>query len=329
MFKRCRQLWDFTSKIRQNYEPVQAAKVLDFGTAIHAGLEAYYDPQSWKADLATKKAIALGTFLETSRQQKMRVLNRMGSEDLAYELEVDFEERQSLGVSMLDYYITWATANDDFEPIMTEIEFEVPLADGLLYQGRIDLVIRNSQGEYGLVDHKTTSQFGSTEWLDIDDQVSSYLWAIRKEMGIDAKFIIYNELRKAVPERPRLLKNGRLSVDKSANTTYEMFMASVRELGHSEAWYTDYLEFLRTSPKQFIRRTLVRKSPEALDIVRKNVEAEASDMINNPAIYPTPGLFNCQGCSFLQPCMLKQNGQIEDMQFLLDNTYVKRDNGNS
>ena len=43
-FRRCRELWNFTSKIRENWEYVPGVEALDFGTAIHAALEVYYDP---------------------------------------------------------------------------------------------------------------------------------------------------------------------------------------------------------------------------------------------------------------------------------------------
>jgi len=325
-FKRCRQLWDFTSKIRQNYEPEIVAKPLNFGTAIHAALEAFYDPQAFKnMGYESRVGIGLGSFLKTIKEQKATHLRIRGAEDLAFEIEDDYEQQSALGIGMLQNYFSWARTNDNFIPVYVEIEFEVPI-EGLdaTYQGRIDLIVQDEFGYYWIVDHKTTSQFGDVEYLALDEQCGSYVWAIKKAIGIDIKGIIYNEIRKAVPEGPKVLKKGTLSVDKGANTTYELFLQACKNLDQPTEMYADYLDYLKNNGKQFIRRTKVLKNSNELEVQERRIYLEAVDMINNPSIYPNASRFNCMGCSFMQPCIAKQENNIEGMQFMLDNLFRKR-----
>src|SRR5947209_3560583 len=69
-FKRCRQLWDFTSKIRMNYEPLVQPRPLEFGTAIHRGLEVYYNPETWDWDWEVKQGLCLKAFADAIEETK-------------------------------------------------------------------------------------------------------------------------------------------------------------------------------------------------------------------------------------------------------------------
>src|SRR3974390_861318 len=104
-FKRCRELWNFTSKIRQNWEPVQRYPAFDFGTAIHAGLEAYYAPATW-GDEDAMQANTIAAFRKSLAELQAKV--KVG--DL--EIELRFGEEVQLGLDMLDYYFLWAPKQD-------------------------------------------------------------------------------------------------------------------------------------------------------------------------------------------------------------------------
>src|SRR6516225_8512509 len=111
LFKACRQRWEWGSRTRRNLEPVQGSTALDFGTAIHAGLEAYYQPKTWGYH-TQMQANALQGFLDSIRS------TRCDAED--------YEELKALGLGMLDNYFAWAPANDTWKPVMVEQEFEIP-----------------------------------------------------------------------------------------------------------------------------------------------------------------------------------------------------------
>ena len=314
-FKRCRELWNFTSKIRENWEPVQRYPAFDFGTAIHAGLQAYYEPSTWgqKALMRTNAMDAFYASLSTLHQ-----LVKMG--DL--EFEVRFDDEYEMGHRMLDYYFLWAPKVDNFVPLYVEIEFEVPIPglEGLaVYQGRIDLIVEvfDEEGQslgYWLIDHKTASQFGDTQWLWLDDQCSSYAWAIREQLGLEVRGVIYNQLRKKPPHPPNMLRSGSFSVNKQQDTTFEVYLRAIRQAGQNPSWYRDFLLYLKKNPKEFCRRTKVKYNERQLQIVGERIRREAIEMINDPVIYPSPSPMNCNGCRFFSPCLQVQEGSEPYME---------------
>jgi hypothetical protein len=313
-FKRCRQLWDFTSKIRQNYEPIQRYPAFDFGTAIHAGLQAYYEPSTW-GDLKVQQANALEAFHKTYADLGIKI--RLG----ALEFEETFDEEVALGIRMLEYYFTWAPERDkNFKPIFVEIEFEVSIPGlDLPYQGRIDLIVEvfddegNSLG-YWIVDHKTAKAFQDTAWLWLDDQCSSYAWAMKQQLGLDIRGVMFNQLKKKPPDPPRELKNGGFSVNKQQDTTFELFRQTLIDAGINPRAYREFLLFLKQNPKEFCRRVEIRFSPRQMQVIEKRIIQEAREMSNpDVEIFPTPSPMNCNGCRFFGPCLQVNEGGIPSM----------------
>lgn len=283
---------------------------------MHAALQAYYDPLTWN-DPSLMRYNARQAFLLSIKEIGTKV--KIG----ALEFEERFDELKELGLGMLEHYFLWAPSRDKFKPIYVEIEFEVPIPglDGVVYQGRIDLIVEDEYG-YWLVDHKTTAQLAQTEWLALDDQCSSYAWAIKQQLGLEVRGVIYNELRKKAPRKPSQLRSGALSVNKSQDTTYETYLSTLRELGYKEQAYASILQHLKANPKEFVRRTKVTYNPRTLQIVENRIRAEAITMLGNPSIYPTPSRFNCNGCQFFAPCLAMHEGY--DPQHILDEMYDKR-----
>jgi hypothetical protein len=307
LFKRCRQRWDFTSKIRQNWEPLRTPIELDFGTAVHAGLESYYSPVYW-GDL---------TKMEDTSRKDFAYSLRQACGDLE-----DYEELRQLGLGMLDHYFLWAPDHDDFTPIFVEQEFEVPIpGTSAVYQGRIDMIAEDRYGYY-IVDHKTTATFGSTEWLALDDQCSSYAWALRQKLGLEIRGVIYNELRKKLPHRPKVLRNGSLSTDRAQETTHAIYLETIIDEGLDIEDYGGFLAYLSEYPKEFFRRTRVTFTPKMLELVEERIRVEAIDMITDPRIYPTPSKFNCTGCPFMAPCIALYEGS--DYESILKENYQRR-----
>lgn len=305
IFKRCRQQWDFTSKIRQNLEPIQRYMPFDFGTAFHAGMQAYYEPETWgDYDLMKRNAMAAFRLSITELRGKAQLLD--------LELEDEYEEATKTGIAMLEYYFLWAPSRDKFKPVYVEIEFEVeiPGLPGVKYQGRIDLIIEDEFG-YWIVDHKTAAQFASDmSWLYLDDQCSSYAWALQKMLGLEIRGVIYNEVRKSPPKPPNPLQRGGYSRNKQQDTTFEMYLATLRKAGIDPRLYRNFLLYLKQNPKEFVRRKRIEYAPEFLVIVEDRIRKEAIEMLRpDVAIYPTPSKFNCNGCRFFGPCLQTQEGR--------------------
>lgn len=351
-FKSCRQKWDFGSKIRMNFEPKTNAKPLEFGTAFHKGMERFYDPDLQGLPYHIRCEAAVAAFDQVCRDQSKGYVALKGTlDDL---VKADFNERVELGHGMLNYYFEWSKHRDRFDPVKVEVEFEVPIpvpehlgsilfetrrgmfsisSDGyllcdlegtpepVLYQGRIDMIVKDENGDLWVFDHKTAGQRSAFDWLPLDDQITSYVWAMH-QLGIPVVGFIYNEFIKGYPEPPRVLKSGALSEAKNQDTTYELYLKAIHDGGYKEEAYAEILDYLRANEKTWIRRQQMRRNTREIMNQGDRIFLEAIDMLGNPSIYPNPSKFNCNGCWFYAPCLARCEGS--DFQTILETNYTKR-----
>lgn len=354
MFKGCRRSWNWGSKIRQNLTFKSAPSYLEFGTAIHKGLEIYYDPETWHLDRETISALAVVSFVENYTQAKKDYLTFKRKEYLDDEEQEKWSAQLELGKKMLANYFPWALRHDKFTPKYVEVEFEVPVPvppglwlppqfenrDGYLYfrnrpvvyQGRIDLVLQDEYGELWIDDHKTTAQMrdDTLTFLELDEQTGSYCWALQEMMGIKVAGALYNELYKGVPEPPAQnmrQRQGRwFSVNKQQDTSYELYLATViseDKTAYDQGLYNEMLDYLKATGNKYFRRTQIHRSQTELQNLGYTICLEAIDMLNDPYIYPNPTKFRCGFCIFRGPCLAYNDGS--DFQYLLNENYVKRD----
>lgn len=343
-FKTCRLQWLY----KQSYEPTTLPENLEFGTAIHKGLEAYYDPNH--IDFVSRDHAAVLAFKAKNQEQL---------KDHPYSEEIDtiedYEGREELGIGMLSYYTrNYAPHNDDFKVIAVEWDFEVPVyvpdeynisknpfsannwfqalnssgfenvngqlyfhGNPVVYQGTIDMIVEKD-GELFIVDHKTRRAFkDSTFHLDVDTQISSYAWAASQFLQKPVTGIIFNELKKNYPKKPRVLNDGSLSKDKSQNTTYELYKEAIKERGFPIEGYDGILNYLKSQDENYVRRLEVERNKKQLEIQGNYIFQESVEMLNNPFIYPTPNEMNCPSCPFKYPCLARQEG--EDETHILEN----------
>jgi hypothetical protein len=331
-FKSCRRLWYYTSKLHRNLEPVRMNHNLAFGIAIHVGLQGFYDPETWHMDQETKLAKGITFFVNSNNEQKRQ--EGIATGGLSPERLEEYKRREQLGIDMLTGYAKWAYHRDNFTPVYVEQKFQVPIImpgtndpmvvmyngkpTPVVYQVRIDLVLEeNDTGDWWICDHKTAGNIsGSTEFLELDTQMSSYAWAAQIYYKRPIAGIIYNELEKNAPKPPRVLKNGSLSKDKSQLTNYELYLQAISEKSLDPDQYADILEHLRDNPREYFRRTPLHRSSLELATQGKYVVQEVTDMLSSPALYPNPNKMKCNGCDFRHPCITQNEGR--DVEFVLN-----------
>lgn len=341
-FKECRQAWDFGSKIRMNYEPNGVRPAMDFGTAIHAGLETLYDPQ-WPTTASSLARAA------AARSDFVRVWSEYKD---GFDLAAEWDEYCDLGMKMLDNYFQFAaTADRGLICKMVEVEFEVPIKITrefrararldlpnqsftvyneqlhyknmpVYYQGRIDALMQDEFGLLWIWDHKTAAKLDPTEHLEMDEQTGSYCWAMQEMLGIKVHGVVYNELVKDYPVPPKVLKSGQVSQDKTQRTNVELYEEMLAKQGLSVVGYEDFLTFLKDNPRQYVRRTQVHRTQKELQLLGERIALEAIDMLNDPSIYPAPNRFKCGRCAFRSPCLAKMDGS--DYKWLLDESFHLR-----
>ena len=188
------------------------------------------------------------------------------------------------------------------------------------------MIIERPDGMWAL-DHKTTSSLMTDNFLfDVDEQITSYVWALR-ELGYPIKGLIYQELLKAGPDLIKPMKSRRkgriLSVAKANNVNYKDFMAAIENFGEDVEDYTDYLEWLKLNPSPFFKRTDVYRGDKSIAYFREQLFYETVAMLDPFADHtvPSPG-GACKYCPYKDPCSSMSEGG--DWSFLLEELFIEK-----
>jgi hypothetical protein len=321
--------------------PLKVARPLQFGSAMHRAWEVYYDPQTWplvRNGTPEERAAVERTVLDVFREEmlfdrKMALINS-GQPALDAEDQEEWETHLKMGVGMLEQYFRWAPTVDKFTPLGVEIDFYVEIpgvldqeGQAVFYRGKIDLLVQDDWGLYWIIDHKTTARMDDNmSFLELDEQMGSYQWALEQQLGIPIAGSVYNEAYKGVPEAPAMNKvqrQGRwFSVNKQQDTSYALYMQTLLEYNEPIELYRDILEHLRLNGKQWFRRTQIHRSPDEMRELTERIRMEATEMLDpNLFIYPNPGRFACNWCAFRTPCLMKNDGS--DVTWYLNDLYVR------
>jgi hypothetical protein len=334
-FKRCRRMWNYKSALRLNREPVKLNRNLGFGIGIHKGLEAFYHPDNFNATIEERALLAVAAFVTDMKSQRQAEDQATGGIDL--EREEEYKDMVKLGTGMLNNYAKWAVKEDDgWKPVAVERKIQVHLVDPkdhkplfiherpVVYQVRVDLLARDSDGLLWVWDHKTAAHVsGDTQFLDVDTQLTTYALVVGMAYNTAVGGVIYNELAKSVPSPPKVLSKGGLSQDKRQNTTYELYRKTIDEMGLDTAPYGAMLEFLRNKEQSYFRRTPIRRNARELEHQYEIMVAEVRDMLSSPFLYPNPSKINCSGCDFRHPCLVES--ELGDVKFVLYDPMLYRE----
>lgn len=200
----------------------------------------------------------------------------------------------------------------------------------VVYAGRLDMLAVDKYGNYWIFDWKTAGILSTdTDFLYLDDQIGSYVWALRK-LGIIIQGFVYHEQRKGYPQPPKENKSRRLgckfSIAKNQEVDYKTYLLTVAEQD-TDAWengcYDEFLAYLKSEGTVFYARYQISKTDEEIESIEYNIGLEALDIIDQKVrLYPSAGRFQCRNCAFRQPCMEK-NSQ-GDYQYALDTMFEKK-----
>jgi hypothetical protein len=203
------------------------------------------------------------------------------------------------------------------------------------YGGRVDCLVQDQLGRYWIFDWKTaarlSSEDGRDDFLDLEDQITRYILALRAMLGLDIVGFVWHEQRKAVATEPEPLKVKRLgrrySTSKSSVTTtadvYEKTVSENDVEAYERGLYDEFIDWLKERGGQYHFRHVITRSQLHLENAYRDLYSEACDQIDpNLRIYPNPGRFGCGGCAFQAPCVGRLRG--EDITYTLATLYDKR-----
>lgn len=200
------------------------------------------------------------------------------------------------------------------------------------YGGRIDMLAEDDNGEYWVFDWKTAAQLtatGENDHLLLDDQITSYCWALWM-CDINVAGFVYAEIKKAFPQEPEPMKHRRLgrlySTSKQNTYDYNSYRTTVEENdpeAFADGLYDDYFEYLQSNENRVDERHQITRNEAELHEAWLNIYKEALEITRpNLLVYPAPGRFACNYCAFQDPCL--SANRREDFQYNLDTMYDKR-----
>ena len=314
LFKRCRRRWGWMSPLKGNLAISQPATYFWLGQGIHFGLEDFHGYDQYGSPRK-----ALEAFCDACRRTPR------------LELPDDWEEALELGQGMMDYYLAWLENRDPLKTLwidgvpQVEVPFEIPLPDEIarsygydkvFYAGTFDRVATDEFDLSWLVDYKSAIQF-QTGHFPTDSQVGSYIWAGSSLYDRPFQGLIYQQHRKALPVPPPTLQSGRISTNKSQNTTRILYREALLNLyGAIEKAPAGNVEFLNRlameefeEADRFIRRDRISRNAHSVEAEGVKILLEAEEMLNpDLPLYPNPTRDCSWDCPLLEPCISLDDG---------------------
>ena len=250
-YQDCPKKWDF--KFRQMLDPIKDSKngPLFFGSSLHKGLEIFFNESIDKA------------VIYITETYDAAIKEYENDEAVVEELK----EHKNMLTQMLAMYAPIADYDGKIKVVNVEKEGVVRIGNinkrPLDYRFKLDQLVRYN-GSFWIREYKSAQRIdnGYIENLMLDNQVSRYIYAAEKAFGIKIDGIIYEIFLKAVPEKPQILKSGKLSKYLTANITYETYLQAIKENNLPEEEYNEQLTLLKEKGNPFFRREFVMRNAD-------------------------------------------------------------------
>ena len=300
-WKACRQAYYY--KHVENLRPIRQPRPFYLGSVVHEGIEAYFtgmNPQ----DVVDKY---------------IKEFNELDGLDQEY---YGFNFPDLITSMIMGHAKHWEEEDEDLVVHQVEVEFgydePLELVPGLYLRGRIDAIAENSRGMW-VIENKTAKSIPDDDFRFFDIQTSIYIPVARK-LGYQVTGTIYNYLKKKVPVEPEVLKRGGLSVKKSMDTTFEIYMNAIKRHNLNPNDYKEMLDYIETKGNNFFKRSYVNKPEILMQSLAQDALAVSQDIKAN-ADKPFRNFSRlCSSCEFNPLCQAELMGY--DVDFLLKHHYM-------
>lgn len=302
----CKKRWSYAYE--QGLQPIGLMAAPTLGIVGHVALAAFYKGDNWHKALAEYYGIERRRLAE---QNRMFSGPNIAALDEAIDIVLDIIPR---------YIQLWE--KQPWEAVEVEMPFDVGP-----YHGRVDAIVRAEDRNLYVVDNKFTTHFVQPEDLILNLQLGIYHWVAR-EMGFDIAGVIYNQIKPKKETLPTLstVLDKRTNRPKSVNKTrifcsWETYSNFVKANGYD---ITDYLDMRsKLEEVEFVRRTLVYRSPYEIDKFMEDVNLRIEDILDTDhKVYRNESPSNCRGCSYRELCFGEVKG--EDVEQLKLYNFTQR-----
>jgi len=275
MYNTCERSHYYRFVLKIEPRPANLSVPLKRGILGHAALDKYYN------------VIKEGKSAEEAAEVAKQVVRDQMTKDIIEQgMDIDLLIYKQL-LKLFDGYHK-KYVHEPFEVIQTETVHTVPLADGIDYGLRLDLLVKMSlSNQLALIDHKFVYNFKTKPEIDMDCQLPKYAKTLR-ENGLPVYKKYFNELRH------RQLKNP------SPHDIYRRISTETTDVEIDRIW--------------------LEQKEAAIEIVEKRSDPEKYKAKAKRNLSP----YICRGCPFQRVCKLELQGKPIKNEIIMNfqpNTY--------
>ena len=193
MFQKCPKAYEYKhiQKMKELFSSIE----LHLGKCVHAALEQAYALKDRGQPVSVDSII--GEFKAAWHSSKLEVAKvvKSGRSKNDYYGEA---------LQMLRSFYRRVLLSDNSETLELEKRFTIELHDGIVYQGVIDRLSRQADGELRITDYKTGKTVADPS---IDDQLASYALWVLEEFNENMIEACYEDLRNGETKTGIILRN--------------------------------------------------------------------------------------------------------------------------
>jgi len=277
------------------------------GSCGHAAIAAVLRGEDWSA--------AVDTWLEREVSRR----------DLFDEEIEEYRKIAELARAIVARYLRKYSADspsarpaDQFEPVVVEAKFEVPVR-GLRAKliGYWDAIVKGRDGCLWILEHKfPQNRFRTDEDLELDGQIGVYQYAAHR-LRIPVVGTIYNQLLARLPAIPKINKDSTVSRS-VVYTDWETYSETVISAGGNPDDYADMREKLMSY--EFFRRNYIYRPLTEIRRFARDMERCAWELARaKKHIYRSENYINCGRCGYKELCLESMKGG--DVEYLIEANY--------
>ncbi len=206
----------------------------------------------------------------------------------------------------------------------TEHHFIVPLTKEINLNFKVDALGRSKDKLRWIIDHKSYRSIPEGEAPYTDLQTMIYTWGLRK-LGIKVDGVMWNFIRWKKPTRPGLLSEGdKLSQAKNIDTTWDVYLDTIREHGFKPKDYSKMKDILTNAETKFYKRLYLPINETLLDHLVSEAITTAEEI--RDARPPVRSMErHCDWCEYKGLCQAELRGL--DAKWIRSNEYQEKDYG--
>jgi hypothetical protein len=207
----------------------------------------------------------------------------------------------------------------------SEHRVEVDMGDGVTFVGYIDKIALDEAGRKWIMDHKSHKNLPDEDARFSDLQLAFYVAMAPKAGYGEMAGIIWDYVRTKPPAIPELLKNGSLTKRQNIDTTYEVYLDTIKAHGLNPADYADMLAMLKEKPNDFFRRVrMANPNKTMIENITKDLKHTAIEIRELGDVAHQRSMSrDCKQCTYYLLCQTELRGM--DAEFIRKTEYTVKE----